>query len=140
MWSKMQFTAIGHTHVLSTHRNTIEFTHDKNLTHRGDCILGVNATYTLDTIKKEQFSDKIKIMLTIDDISDEIVAEYNPSFSDPHEMVIRKTDFTDKRTFAIHATKAAKDIKRALVEKMKKPDAILVICVEQIKRETKETR
>lgn len=128
----MQFTATGHTHVLSTHRNTIELTHDKNLTHRGDCILGVNATYSLDVIKKEQFSGKIKITLTVDGSTDEVIAEYNPSFSDPHEMVIRKTDFTDKRTFAIHATKAAKDIKRELVGKMKNPEAVLVIDVRQL--------
>lgn len=128
----MEFTATGHTHVLSTHRNTIEFTHDKNLTHRGDCILCVNATYTLDAIKKEQFSGKIKITLTVDGSTDEVVAEYNPSFSDPHEMVIRKTNFTDKRTFAIHATKAAKDISREFVEKMKNPEAVLMITVQQI--------
>lgn len=128
----MQFTATGHTHVLSAHRNTIEFTHDKNLTHNGDCILGVNATYSLDAIKREHFSGKIKIHLDVEGVTDEIIAEYNPSFSDPHEMVIRKTDFLDRRTFAICATKAAKDIKRELVEKMKKPNAVLLIQIETL--------
>ena len=47
-------------------------------------------------------------------------------------MVIRKTGFTDKRTFAIHANKAAKDINRELVEKLKDPDAIVTISIQHL--------
>jgi hypothetical protein len=44
-------------------------------------------------------------------------------------MVIRKTNFTDQRTFAINADKVAKDIKRELVEKMKNKEAVLDITI-----------
>ncbi len=123
------FTAYGHKNVLSTHRNTVEFTHDKELTLRGDCILAVAATYSLEKIHNAHLHGKIKIRMEIDGISDEIIAEYNPLFQDPHEMVIRKTDFVDRRTFAIKADKVAKDIDRRIVEKMKNPDAVLEICI-----------
>src|SRR3989338_7307976 len=123
------FTARGHKNVLSTHRNTIEFTHDKHLTLRGDCILAINANYSLEKIHHAHLHGKIKIVMTLDGISDEIIAEYNPLFQDAQEMVIRKTDFVDRRTFAIKADKVANDIDRRIVEKMKKPDAVLEICI-----------
>lgn len=121
------FTACGHKNILSTHRNTVEFTHDRNLTVKGDCILGVAATYSLKKISDAHLHGKMNILMTVDEVSDEIIAEYNPLFQDPHEMVIRKTDFVDRRTFAIKANKAAKDIKRELVERMKKTDAVMKI-------------
>lgn len=127
----MFFKAKGHENVLSLHRNTVEFTHESHLTKRGDCILGINADYSLEEIKKQNF-EKIKIIIKVDNCKDEITAEYNPEFNDPHEMVIRKTEFKDKRTFAIKADKASKDIKRELVEKMKNPKAILSITIENI--------
>ncbi len=126
----MHFTAKGHENVLSHHRNTVEFTHENYLTKRGDCILGINADYSLDKIKKDW--KKITIHMKIGDVEDTITAEYNPEFSNPHEMVIRKTDFKDKRTFAIKADKAAKDIKRELVEKMKDPEAILKVTIHSL--------
>jgi hypothetical protein len=36
-------------------------------------------------------------------------------------MVVRKSDYTSSRTLAVHADKAAKDISRELVEKLKNP-------------------
>lgn len=133
----LSFTATGHENVLCLHRNTIEFTHDKHLTLRGDCILAINAKYSLEEIKKANFDGKIKISMSVEDskgekIEEEIIAVYNPKFNNPHEMVIRKTDFTDKRTFATHATKVAKDIRRDLVEKMKNPNAVLEIIIAQL--------
>ena len=133
------FTATGHENVLCLHRNTIEFTHDKHLTRRGDCILAINANYLLEEIKNANFSGKIKITMNCrgenkeEDLEEEIIADYNPDFNDPHEMVIRRTDFKDKRTFAINANKVAKDIRRDLVEKMKNKDAILNITVKSWK-------
>ena len=49
-----------------------------------------------------------------------------------HEMVIRRTDFVDKRTFAIKADKVAKDIDRRIVEKMKNSEAVLEIRISSL--------
>jgi hypothetical protein len=37
------------------------------------------------------------------------------------EMVVRKSDYASDRTLGIHADKAAKDLSRDLVEKLKTP-------------------
>lgn len=123
------FTACGHKNVLSLHRNTVEFTHDKELTLRGDCILAVSADYSIEKIRDAHLHGNIKIIIVVDGISDEIIAEYNPLFQDAHEMVIRRTDFVDHRTFAIKADKIAKDIDRKIVEKMKNPDTIMKVLI-----------
>jgi uncharacterized protein len=128
----IQFTCRGHKNVLCLHRNTIEFTHDTELTLRGDCILAVSADYVLDRIKEAAFTGKIKITMELGVLKETILAEYNPLFNDPHEMVIRRTEFVDARTFAIRADKVAKDIDRKLVEAMKDPKAVLIVVVEQM--------
>ncbi len=131
----MIFTTHGHKNIISTHRNTIEFTHDNHLTKNGNCILGMQADYSLEAIQKENFSGKIKIRITVNNLSDEIVAEYNPLFADSHEMVIRISNYQDKRTFAIRADKAAKDIKRELVERMKNPNTIMDVAISCLEKE-----
>ncbi|RLI98790.1 MAG: DUF371 domain-containing protein, partial [Candidatus Aenigmatarchaeota archaeon] len=46
------------------------------------------------------------------------------------DIVVRKSDFIDERTLAILADKAACDIKREIIEKMKNPEAQMKIVVE----------
>ena len=40
-----QFPCYGHENILSTHKTTIEFTKDSELTLDGDCILGIKADF-----------------------------------------------------------------------------------------------
>ena len=127
---KMQFKTKGHENVLGTHYNTLEFTKDAHLTEKGDCIIGVNSDFNFNELK--ELKGKIKITLLIDNIKDELIAEINQDFEHKTEMVIRKSDFKDKRTFAINATKAAKGISRELIEKMKDPTVVMDVIVESI--------
>ena len=48
---KYSFHAFGHKNLLGTHKNTLEFTKDKNLTLKGDCIVGVNADFDAGELK-----------------------------------------------------------------------------------------
>ena len=41
------FTAYGHKNILATHKTTIEFTKDKELSLKGNCIVGVRADFDL---------------------------------------------------------------------------------------------
>jgi uncharacterized protein len=125
----IQFTCRGHKNVLSHHKSTLEFTHDEELTLRGDCIVAVKADYALAAIKNAAFSGKISVTMECNGITDSFVAEYHDGFDDPHEMVIRRSEYLDKRTFAIRSTKAAKDIDRKLVEALKDPQAVLVVTI-----------
>jgi len=106
----MQFTAQGHRNISARHKTTLEFTKDDYVTPTGDCIVGINADFKVP----KQDLGRIRIIIECDGHREEIVALHNPGF-DSHEMVIRKSDFLDKRTFAIKADKAACDLGRQMV-------------------------
>ena len=117
-----KFIAYGHQNILATHKTTLEFTKDKELTLRGDCIVGVNANFDLSKIKnfiKELKNNKIRILLAVDGKKEEISAEINRNFNSGREIVIRKSDFKDERTFAFNADKSAYDLSREMVIKAK---------------------
>jgi len=47
--------------------------------------------------------------------------------SHPTDIVVRKSDFICHRTLAVKADKAACDLSRALVEKLKNPEQVVKI-------------
>ena len=110
-----KFHAYGHPNILATHKTTLEFTKDHELSLKGDCIIGVKADFELYKLK--EFIRKAKnksIAITIETagkkITETIHAELNPDFGDEKEIVIRKTDFVSKRTLGIRSNKAAFDL------------------------------
>ena len=122
------FHCRGHGNILSTHRNTIEFTKEKELSLRGDCILGVDADFDFAALRQFLAGKKqIRATVSIGGISDTFSFIPNPDFSDAHELVIRKTGFNSTRTLGFHADKAAKDISRELAKKAKDKNAVLTI-------------
>ena len=129
-----KFHAQGHSNILATHKATLEFTKDKELSLKGDCIVGVEADFELSKLKafiKKSKNKKVKIIIESLEkkIKETIEAELNPDFNDTEEIVIRKTDFVSKRTFAIKSNKAAFDLKKELIiflkDKNNKIDVII---------------
>ena len=114
------FSAKGHRNVLSEHRTTLEFTKEKELTLKGDCILGVEADFSLAELKKFLGFGRIRIRIEAGGEAEEITATPNRTFSSDEEIVIRKSDFSSERTFATKADKAASDIGRKLVDALRK--------------------
>lgn len=115
------FFCYGHPNITSKHKNTFEFTKDSFVTPTGDCIVGVKASFSLTEIKKFINSlegTKIKIIISVDDIKEEINALVNKDFNSDHEMVIRKSDFLSDRTFAVRASKSSMDFSRGIVGEM----------------------
>ena len=47
--------AWGHENIMCTHRTTIEITRDKNMSKRGDCIIGVNASKACIDLSSRSF-------------------------------------------------------------------------------------
>jgi len=98
----------------------LEFTKDSELSLEGDCILGVKADFNLFKLRKLlKSANKFKMIITVDDISDELVFEPNLDFNDSHEIVIRKSEFNSKRTLGVRADKACSDLKMELIEKLR---------------------
>jgi len=131
---KERIVCYGHENVKATHRSTLEITKEDYLTPRGDCIICVKANKGLkelsDEIKKALKSGKkVKIRITADDIVDELeaVGDERLTFENEISMVIRKSEYVDGRTLAIRANKAARDIKRELVEKLRNPEQRVVV-------------
>ena len=131
---KERIVCYGHENVKATHRSTLEITKEDYLTPRGDCIICVKANKGLkelsDEIKKALKSGKkVKIRITADDIVDELeaVGDERLTFENEISMVIRKSEYVDGRTLAIGANKAARDIKRELVEKLRNPEQRVVV-------------
>ncbi|MDP3764948.1 MAG: DUF371 domain-containing protein [Nanoarchaeota archaeon] len=135
-----KFLAYGHPNILGTHKTTLEFTKDNEVSLKGNCIIGVKADFDLSKIKKliEKTKDK-NIKITIQLISknkeykkfQEIIsAELNPSFNSNKELVIRKTDFVSERTFVIRADKAAFELDRMLILFLKEKENRIDIGIE----------
>lgn len=132
-----KFNAYGHPNVLATHKTTLEFTKDDEVSLNGDCIVGVKADFNLKKIK--QFTKKLKnknIIIIIETISkdkkikEKITAEINSQFDSDRELVIRKTDFISERTFAINSNKAAFDLNRHLIGSLKEKKNKISIIIE----------
>lgn len=114
------FTARGHPNIKATHKTTLEFTKDKEVTPKGDCIVGVDADYDLFEIKQfiAPANKKVKIILEVGGVVEELEGKINPNFEDDKEIVLRKTGFLSKRTLLVHSTKSAQSLKRKMVNKL----------------------
>ncbi|MEM2367139.1 MAG: DUF371 domain-containing protein [Candidatus Bathyarchaeia archaeon] len=122
-------TAFGHRNIRATHRTTLEFTREEELSVRGDCIVAVSADKGFSDLKPEfrEFLRKENARLTIlieaDGAVDVVKARGSPKLilSHPTDMVVRKSGYICGRTLAINADKAAFDLSRALVKRLQIP-------------------
>lgn len=132
------FNCYGHENITARHKTTLEFTKDAEMRLEGDCIVGVNADFSLSQLKKfiKSLKGNNTVTITIETLNEgnkiieKINAEINPNFNSDREMVIRKTDFISERTFAIKANKAAFELNRDLMGFLKENSSELRIIVE----------
>lgn len=127
-----EFLAWGHKNILATHKSTFEFTKDKEVSLKGNCIIGVRANFVLRELKdfiNQLWSEKIKIIIKVNNYVEEVVAYVNKEFWNSKTMVVRKSDFVDKRTLAVKANKAAVDLDRKIVSNLRKGGKIKVSLV-----------
>jgi uncharacterized protein len=119
----------GHENVLAAHKSTVEFTRDTHLTQNGDCVVVVGASKGLANLNTRFKSalrkpnSRLTVKIEVDDVSEEIHARGSPELmlSDPKELVLRKSSYVSNRTLGIYADKAACDLSRTLVEKLRNP-------------------
>ncbi|MCB9361995.1 DUF371 domain-containing protein [Candidatus Woesearchaeota archaeon] len=122
---KYTFTCKGHENLLGTHRNTFEFTKDKHLTKKGDCIVGVEADFVLDKLTPFLTKDDMVITIVVNSLTWSCKCTPNKAFHSNHEIVCRRGDFDSKRTLGLRCDKAAIDIPRELLEPMKNPSTVM---------------
>jgi len=121
--------ALGHKNILSTHRTTLEFTKDKNITKNGNCIVAVAADKSVTDLSEEfkkrlkKNNSKLTIIIEVNGFSDKVTAKGCPelALTNIKDIVIRKSEYICDRTLAIKANKAACDLSTDLVNKLKNP-------------------
>jgi len=119
--------AHGHENIQATHRTTFEITKEPTLTKRGDCIIAVEATKGAADLPPEfkeaarKKGAQITITIEAGELKEIVRAKGNSRllFTHPADLVVRKTDYVCGRTLAIGADKAASDLSRKLIEKLR---------------------
>ena len=120
---------LGHENILATHKTTIEFTKDTHLSRKGHCVIAVAADKALADLSPEfktglrKPNAKLTIRIEAGGTSSQVQAYgvEQLSLEHPMEAVVRKSDYICSRTLAVRADKAACDLPRELVEKLKNP-------------------
>ena len=128
-------TAWGHENILATNHSTFEITKDTHLTKRGNCIIGVAANKSFNDLSDQfktiikKYGTKITITLEADGERALIEAEGHPKLTlrDSNDMVVRKSIYICRRTLAIKSNKAADDLPRNLIKKLKNPNKRIFI-------------
>jgi len=131
------FHCYGHPNVSSTHRTTLEFTTESNISTKGDCILAVKSTCSLKNLpnnlkeKMQIDGQTITVILKIDNKQEKITGYGNSklSFTDENSLIIRKGSYVCSRTLMINSNKAASDISRDIVNYLTNPSNILNVTI-----------
>ena len=124
------FRAYGHPNIRATHKSTFEITRDRYVTPRGDCIIAVRSEHSASSlpnyIKEAIKNDGVKIVIILESGGvTEVVNAFGSkglTLKSVDSIVVRKSEYIDERTIAINADKAAKDISRKLIGKLRDPD------------------
>jgi hypothetical protein len=119
--------AHGHENIQATHETTFEITKEPTLTKRGDCIIAVEATKGAADLPLEfkeaarKKGAQITIAIEAGELKEIVRTKGSPRllFTHPTDLVVRKTDYVCGRTLAIRADKAASDLSRKLIEKIR---------------------
>ncbi|MEO9306952.1 MAG: DUF371 domain-containing protein [Nitrososphaera sp.] len=120
----------GHKNVRSLHPKSIEITTEENLTVNGDCIVGVKASCGClgipDEIKESLKKDQTKVtcIIQVNDFSFKITGSGSEklTLTNPHDIVIRKSNFTCPRTLSIGCNVASDSIPREMIDLLQDPN------------------
>ncbi|MGC8614716.1 MAG: DUF371 domain-containing protein [Thermoprotei archaeon] len=120
------FKAKGHLMVRATHASTFEITSEDQLTEKGDCIIAVSSSMVPAEIPREireaiRKGGRIRIRLSCDGIVDTVTGWGHQSLplSSDRCFICRKSTYISPETLAIKCDKAARDLDRALVQKLR---------------------
>ncbi|WP_290900397.1 DUF371 domain-containing protein [Ferroglobus sp.] len=131
-------SAYGHENIKATHKTTFEITKEKDLTPRGDCIIGVRADKSIRDINDDlkrilRREERVEVVLNLPDYGLEErlfgFGSKRMSFEDESDVVVRKSDFVCGRTLLIKSNKAARDLNREFVELLRDRKTLIEMLV-----------
>ena len=123
-------TFFGHPNIRSLHAKTIEITKDEHLTPRGDCIIGVKANKACadlnealkHRVKSNSAVVRIEVMVGNESFLVSGMGDHRLSMLNPHDIVIRRTNFACPRTMSVLCDKASSEVPRKMVKILQDPD------------------
>jgi len=127
------FLARGHANITATNRRTLEITKDLYVTRRGDCIVACCAEKAAGELRREvlQALASRGVVVVVIDAGDvqEVVTGETPGVAPTSRwrMVVRKSRHVDDSTVAVSADKAAADLNKALVAKLRQGVPVRVV-------------
>ncbi|MBW2996990.1 HAD-IA family hydrolase [Candidatus Woesearchaeota archaeon] len=128
---KYVFKAKGHKNILASHKSTLEFTKDREMSLDGDCIVGIGADFSLSRLKQLVTDHKnLRMRIKAGKHVEEIDFIANKQFSSSKELVLRFSEFSSDRTFGFRATKSARQLDRKLIERMRDPRQDIIVEIE----------
>lgn len=119
----------GHPNIRATHKTTFEITRETYLSPRGDCIIGVNADKGLADLSQElkrviRSEGSVILVLLVDELGeyDLVLGRGDPrlELSDEKRIIVRRSTYVSQNTLAILSSKSASDLKRSLIEDLKR--------------------
>jgi hypothetical protein len=121
--------ASGHKNIQATHKSTLEITKEAELSKKGDCIIAVSANKSIRDLSSEfkqnlrKENAQITMLIEAGDALEVVNASGSPRLilTHPTDIVVRKSNYICNRTLAIQADKAACDLPRDLVKRLRNP-------------------
>jgi len=114
-------------------------TRDPEVGPQGDCIIGVCAERAASDLPAElkrilRSGSPLVIRISADDITEEVLArgDHRLSLDHPTDLVVRKSDFVCGRTVAVGANKAAADLPKEMITRLKNPNTVLKLLIKRI--------
>ncbi len=131
------FLARGHRNILALHETTVMTTREAHLSRRGDCVAAVSAEKGLSDLSPEikEAARRPEALITLTLSADGEIFEAkgmgHPSltYADQNDMVARKSGYVCDRTLMVHSDRAACDMPRRIVDKLRDPNTILHVTV-----------
>ncbi len=129
--------AKGHPNVRATHATTLEITRDPHLTQRGDCVVLVSADGGLadmdDDMREAAREPRAVIKLTIEmsGLTATVAGrgDVGLTWAHPTDIVARMSSYTCPRTLMVHADRAAIDLPRELVRRLRNPETVATVTI-----------
>ncbi|MHA1905151.1 MAG: DUF371 domain-containing protein [Candidatus Thorarchaeota archaeon] len=130
---RVTFFANGHQNIIGEHSTTVELTTESFLTKSGTCIVGVQANLSLRRLGEDikilasSIDTQIILRMKVEGFVEEIRGTGSPglTYSDDISMVARTSSFECGRTLMANADKAASDLNRLFVKKLKNADTVI---------------
>ncbi len=130
-------TARGHPMVKATHPTTLMITRDREVGPRGDCIVAVAADKAVadlnHTFKRSIRTGRpVRVTFKVGDALATVNGFGHPDLAldNKTDIVLRKSMFRCDRTLAIKADKAAADLPKDLISRLRDPATKALISIE----------